>query len=216
MLTVPSAAASHRVIFPHCDILKRAQLFSNKNESMIFQRLVPTQISTTLFIKTMAFKDQNFKRYILIYLMLFLIFNLPINLTGIVISAVHWNTCGTDASDPSISNTLNVWIIVFCSVNLGLGILVFPLIIFSFWRLKNTLPVMILLLISLLFSFVWFIYGGVLLFGSVGEGCRLQDSNGNSPGFPVWQMGLAVWIVVLCGSCFNGLVEMIFRRCFAK
>jgi hypothetical protein len=164
----------------------------------------------------MVFKDLKFKRYIIIYSVIFLIFNLPINITGIVSSAVHWNTCGTDANNPSISNTLNIWIIVFCSVNFGLGILIFPLIMFSFWRIKNTLPVMILLLISLLFSFAWFVYGGVLLFGPVGEGCRLQDSKGNSPGFPVWQMGLAAWIIVLCGSCFSGFVEAIFRKRFAE
>jgi hypothetical protein len=29
-------------------------------------------------------------------------------------------------------------------------------------------------------------------------------------------MGLAAWIIVLCGSCFSGFVEAIFRKRFAE
>jgi hypothetical protein len=158
-------------------------------------------------------KELKFKKFIIIYLIIFLIFNAPINVTGIVIAAVHWNTCGTSATNPTISNTLNIWIIVFCSVSLSIGLLTFPLIMISFWRIKNILPIIIVLLTASLFALSWFIYGAVLLFGPVGDGCRyIREANNNYPGFPVWQMAFAVWIIVFLGSCIQNCVQKLARK----
>jgi hypothetical protein len=155
------------------------------------------------------YADNEARKY-LTWLIISLFLNLPITITGIVVATLHWNTCGMDAHNSSVSNTLNIWIVVFCSVILGLGILE-PL--FFWFVFDRDIRLMKIFLIFRLFSIAWWIYGGILIFGTVGEGCRLvQNKLGNYPGFPVWQMGLAVWIVVIGCNALLSFYSFLIRK----
>jgi hypothetical protein len=125
---------------------------------------------------------------------------------GIAIAGAHWNTCGTSKTDPTINNTLNLWIIIFCAVSEGAIIFtIVSQVIIA--RLRANLPSgknvllsltilwLILSILVILFAIAWIVYGGILLFGSVGAGCYyIQNASGVYTGYPVWQMAMAVWI----------------------
>jgi hypothetical protein len=131
---------------------------------------------------------------------------------GIAIAGAHWNSCGTSKTDPTISNTLNLWIIIFCAVSEGA--LIFTIVSRALiGRMQAKLPsgkkallslVMLWLILSILFNLfaiAWIVYGGTLLFGSVGAGCYyIQNVSGVYTGYPVWQMAMAVWIILLISS----------------
>jgi hypothetical protein len=149
-------------------------------------------------------QKMSLKVFLITYLVTFLICACPLYITGLAIAGANWNSCGSSLNDPTPNNTLNVWIIVYSSAGLSLGLLGLLTIPLAF-KLKTLIPLLITFLLSGLFFIAWFIYGAVLLFGDIGDGCRyLQDSNGNNPGLPVWQMGIAIWVIALIGWSGQG------------
>jgi hypothetical protein len=155
----------------------------------------------------------SFKVVFITYLLIFLLCNCPLTITGLVIAGINWNRCGTSPNDPTPNNTLNIWIIVYCSVGLGMGLLTLLMIPLVF-KVATLIPLLCILLLAGLFVIAWFIYGAVLIFGEVGDGCRyLQNSNGEYPGYPVWAMALAIWIIALINCIFQGCG--VYRRPFA-
>jgi hypothetical protein len=68
---------------------------------------------------------------LLIWLVLFVVIYLPLYGTGLIISAKHYDTCGSEMKDKGpaeIDNTLNTWIMVNSMIALGSGLLSLPCI----------------------------------------------------------------------------------------
>jgi hypothetical protein len=144
-------------------------------------------------------KKTDLRVFVVVYILFFLVTNVPLHVPGLVIGITKWNTCNG-------MNELNIWMIVFAAVQFGSGLITFGLTFVSFKLSKNFLPLIFAMLLNGMFSLSWFIYGGVLLFGNVGSAC--QNSHNNA-GESVWQVGMVVWALCLLWGCGQNCIRPI-------
>jgi len=114
-------------------------------------------------------------------------------------------------ADASLTNALNIWLIVYGGVFLGISLIV--LVMRWYWidiayeqdydfstRVGRLTPLRIcqaaLLATFLAFCIAWVAYGGTLLFGTPGKTCK---NSADSGGRLVYKVSFALWILMILG-----------------
>jgi hypothetical protein len=150
-----------------------------------------------------SLQNTNVKRFLTVYVVYYFSCNVPPHTIGIILTFLRYYSCvTTDGAD----TTLPLWVVVNCAVNLGMGLLVMPIIVLAFKARcrKSYVPIWVLFFFNGCFSVAWFIYGGVILFTEPGDNCKNAED-----GLVVWEVGIAIWVLTIIISTGQHCVRKI-------